>query len=629
LKPLQIVTLDFETAFSTGYTLTSLSTSDYVRDPRFKAHMVGIRIDDAPAVWYAHEDIPDALARIDWANAAVLAHNCAFDGFILSHVYGIVPGRGYLDTLSMSRALFGASVGHRLDDVAQRLGVGAKLKGALENTKGKTELTDEELEHLGDYCCMDVDLCYEVYKLMVDHLPPDELEVIDLTLAMFCDPVLELDHQMIERAIELEKTKKVVALLSTSSTKEWLMSNEKFAELLRRHGVDPPLKVSKTTGKLTYAFAKTDAGFRELLKHPNEDVRELAEARKTVKSTIVESRAERLKLAGANGWKVPVLLNYCGAHTTRWSGGNKMNMQNLPRPEFDLQGNIVEDTGLLRRSLMAPEGHVLVVADASQIEVRITAWLCQQWDLIEDFRAADLWDGTGTKPDVYKKFASLLYGKPVELITKEERFIAKTCILGLGYGMGAVRFQESLEAGLGGPPVFLPIEECYAAVDFYRRKHHRIKQGWKDMGALLAHMSKPPKGGHVPELDYGPIGVGYGFLRLPNGLFMQYPEMEYDPGTDRYSYRARSGRSSIYGPKFLENIVQALSRTMIADNMVTLRREGVRFVMTTHDEVVAVTREDEAPQILERMFQVMKTPPAWAEGLPLNAEGGYSRRYEK
>jgi hypothetical protein len=616
-----IVCLDFETFFSKDYTLSSLSTSEYIRDPRFRAHMIGIRRGLEPARWYPHDEIPRVLAEYDVTNSYVLAQNTAFDGFILSHHYGVIP-KGYLDTRSMSAALWGAHVSSGLKAICERLGLPGKMEGVLEKSKGLEILPPDIEDETGEYCCVDVDQCFEAYRLMVDHMPDDEMEVINITLRMFCDPVLELDEELARYAQSIPIARKTAALMTTGVDKKNLTSNAKFAALLKLHKVICPLKVSKTTGKLIPALAKTDAGFKELLRHPDPDVRDLAEARLAFRSTIEQTRAERLIEAGKNGLKVPVYLNYCGAHTTRWSGGNKMNMQNLPRPRYDENKNLIEDTGLLRRSLLAPAGHQLVVCDASQIEARVTAWLAGQDDMINDFRQGR---------DVYRIFGSGLYGKPPELITKDERFLSKTCVLGLGFGMSAAKLQITLAMGTGGPEVDLPYEECYAAVQYYRRRNHRIKALWQQLDAVLGFMATPPKPGKPhKELELGPLAFGYGYVRLPNGLFLHYPDLQYEPGEGRYHYRGRGGsRTYIYGAMLLENLVQALSRTMIAENMVALHRAGIRIVTMTHDEIVALARDDDAERVFQLMLRIMVTPPSWGRDLPLAAEGGYDRRYSK
>ena len=342
-KKYQIVTLDFETYYDKDYTLSGkMNTSEYVRDDRFHAHGVGIKVGNGKTLWYTGKNIPLALREIDWSKSAMLAHNTAFDGFICSQVYGIKPAF-YLDTLSMARAAHGHHMRHDLDTIAKAHGLAGKVKrDALADTKGKQQLTDKEERALGAYCVDDVEDTYKIFWKLFDHIPDEELQLIDLTLRMFCDPVLRIDIPRVQAELEREVGGKAAALLRSGASVEDLMSNEKFAELLRRAGVNPPMKISPSTGRLTYAFAKSDLDFQTLLQHPNEQVRALAEARIKVKSTIGETRAVRFLEAGKNGMCLPILLNYSGTHTHRWSGGNKRNLQNLTRG------------GELRRSILAP-----------------------------------------------------------------------------------------------------------------------------------------------------------------------------------------------------------------------------------------------------------------------------------
>lgn len=323
-KKYQIVTLDFETFYDKGYTLSGkINTSEYIRDDRFHAHGVGIKVGNGKTLWYTGKNIPLALREIDWARSALLAHNTAFDGFICSHVYDVKPAF-YLDTLSMARAAHGHHMRHDLDTVAKAHGFAGKVKrDALADTKGKQQLTDKEERALGAYCVDDVDDTYKIFWKLHNHIPDEELRLIDLTLRMFCDPVLSVDIPRVQAELEAEIGGKAAALLRSGASIEMLMSNDKFAELLKREGVNPPMKTSPSTGKPTYAFAKSDLDFQKLLQHSNKQVVALAEARLKVKSTIGETRAARFLEAGKDGMKLPILLNYSGAHTHRWSGGNK------------------------------------------------------------------------------------------------------------------------------------------------------------------------------------------------------------------------------------------------------------------------------------------------------------------
>jgi len=608
-KKYQIVTIDFETYYDKDYTLSGrMNISEYVRDDRFHAHGVGIKIGNGKTLWYTGKNIPLALREIDWSKSAMLAHNTAFDGFICSQVYGIKPAF-YLDTLSMARAAHGHHMRHDLDTIAKAHGLAGKVKrDALADTKGKQQLTDKEARALGAYCVDDVDDTYKIFWKLFDHIPDEELQLIDLTQRMFSDPVLRIDIPRVQAELEEEVSGKAAALLRSGASVEDLMSNEKFAELLRRAGVNPPMKVSLSTGKMTYAFAKSDLEFQKLLQHSNKQVVALAEARIKVKSTIGETRAVRFLEAGKNGMRLPILLNYSGTHTHRWSGGNKMNLQNLKRG------------GELRRSILAPEGHVIVVADSSQIEARVLAWLADQRDIVDAF---------AEKKDVYKLMASAIYGVPTDQITDDQRFIGKICVLGLGYGMGHVKLQQTLKQGVLGPPVDILVEECRRIVDIYRSRNYKIRQLWKTMDGIIASMLTGTRG------KLGPLTYGKGYIQLPNGLFLQYyglhGEAEVRHGdlvVTEATYLTRQGRSKIYGGLLTENVVQALSRCIIADQMLEISKK-YRVVTMTHDEIVAVCPKKDAKKCLADMLRVMSTAPEWADGLPLAAKGDYDDCYSK
>lgn len=635
-KKYQIVTLDFETYYDKDYTLSGkMNMSEYVRDDRFHAHGVGIKIGNGKTLWYTGKNIPLALREIDWSKCAMLAHNTAFDGFICSHVYDIKPAF-YLDTLSMARAAHGHHMRHDLDTLAKAHGLAGKVKrDALVDTKGKQQLTDKEERALGAYCVDDVEDTYKIFWKLHDYIPDKELLLIDLTLRMFCDPVLRIDIPRVQAELEREVGSKAAALLRSGASVEDLMSNEKFAKLLRRAGVNPPMKISPSTGKLTYAFAKSDLAFQELMKNGNDKVRALCEARLKVKSTIGETRAARFLEAGKNGMKLPILLNYSGTHTHRWSGGNKMNLQNLKRG------------GELRRSILAPEGHVIVVADSAQIEARVLAWLAGQDDVVEAFR---------NKRDLYSEFASLVFGYPVDrkkaatnaagqYINKEgqvvadkkdayfphemEGFVGKVCVLGLGYGMGWRKFQHTLKSGAMGMAVELTDEQCKAAVNLYRSRNYKIRQLWKIMDGIIVSMITGTPG------EFGPLTYGKGYIQLPNGLFLQYyglhgeAEVHHDDlVVHEATYLTRNGRTKIYGGLLTENVVQALARCIIAEQMLEISKK-YRIVTMTHDEIVVVCPKKDADRCLRDMIHIMSTAPKWAEGLPLAAEGGWDVTYSK
>lgn len=605
-----IVTIDYETFYGKEFTLSGkMNTSEYIRDDRFHVHGVAIKKGLGPTLWYTGENIALALAEIDWTKSALLCHNTAFDGLITQEVYGHKPAF-YLDTLSMSRATRGVATRHDLNTVAKSFGHAGKVKGAnLVNTKDKLQLTKEEERDLGAYAKDDVDDTFKVFWDMYPNMPDDELRLVDITMRMFCEPVLEIDIPRVEAELEAEIGAKVAALMLSNTTPELLMSNLKFAELLKNAGADLPMKISPSTGKMTYAFAKSDLAFQELMNFGSPMVRALCQARLKVKSTIGETRAVRFLEAGKDGNKLPILLNFSGAHTHRWSGGNKMNLQNLKRG------------GELRRSILAPKGHVIVVADSAQIEARVLAWLAGQMDIVNAF---------ASKQDVYKLMAAAIYGIPVDQVTKDQRFIGKICVLGLGYGMGPQKLQQTLKQGTMGPPVDISEDECKRIVQIYRQKNWKIKAFWKKMDMMIASMVAGV------DMTVGPITAGKGFVRLPNDMFLQYFGLHGTAEVQRddlvmteVTYLTRVGRTKLYGGLLTENVVQALSRIIIGEQMLKIHDAGYRIVTMTHDEIVVIAKKKDAQKALDFMLKVMATSPDWAPGLPLAAEGGFDDCYSK
>jgi DNA polymerase I-like protein with 3'-5' exonuclease and polymerase domains len=613
ISPENIVTLDFETYYDKDYSLSKLSTSEYIRDERFKAQCVGIKQGTEDVVWVPDRHVEEALRCVDWASSAVLAHHTQFDGFILTDVFGLYPAY-YLDTLSMGRALHSVGLGASLDALAKFYGLGNKTPDVLGKTKGVRDIPPELMAELGLYCAVDTQLCFDLFNVMKDQFPQSELDLINETCRMFCRPVLQVDIPRAQKALESEKDNKAKKVLQAEQDPANLRSNVKFADVLRGLGVEPPTKISPTTEKTTYAFSKSDLDFQKLMEHEDEAVRTVVAARMAVKSTLNETRAQRLINEGAGGRPVPVYLRYYGAHTGRWSAGNKMNFQNLPRG------------GELRKSLLAPDGYVLVVADSAQIEPRMLGWLCDDEELLQQFRDEE---------DVYIAMASAIYNVPPEDITPSQRFVGKVAVLGLGYGMGWKRFMLTLELGLMGPKTVISEKEAINAVNTYRMERSVVVDFWDKCTEMLTHMMNDM------DMEYKCLRVDgkNNRIYLPNGMYLEYPGLCYDNDGFRYFTYAEEdamqyGRmpttrgKKMYGGILAENINQALARIPISDQLlVTTKRYPV--LTTTHDELVGLAPEPEAPTALEFMLDTMRTPPPWAPELPLNAEGGYAREYSK
>tara|TARA_R100001460_G_scaffold226_3_gene1008 strand:- start:1585 stop:3417 length:1833 start_codon:yes stop_codon:yes gene_type:complete len=606
---MQLITLDFETFYSKDFSLTKMTTEEYVRDPRFEIVGVGIKVNNGDTEWASgtHEELKRYFDGFDWANSMVLAHNTMFDGAILSWLFDIRP-RVWADTLCIARAVHGVEVGGSLKALAERYNLGVKGTEIL-NALGKRRLdfTDDELDSYGDYCINDVELTYKLFnRLLKQGFPKKELRIIDCTLRMFIHPMLELDCDLLEDHLYDIKLHKDKLLCDAGvADKKELMSNDKFADLLRSKGVEPPIKVSPTTGKEAYAFAKTDDGFKSLITHENPEVQALAAARLGNKSTLEETRTQRfIDIAGRGTLPVPV--RYYAAHTGRWGGDDKINLQNLPS-----RG---PNGKKLKKSIVAPDGYTLIDCDSSQIEARVLAWFAGQDDLTDAFR---------NKEDVYVKMASRIYETSEDQITKDQRFVGKTTILGAGYGMGAVKFQAQLKSF--GTDISL--DEARRIINIYRDANWRISHVWREAQHMVAAMERGD------NYQFGKKGVievigNREAIRLPSKLLMRYQDLRGERNSEgtEYSYKTRNGRTRIYGGKVIENVCQALARCVIGDQMLLINNK-YRAVLTVHDSVIACVPESEAEEAQQYVEKCMRYVPTWAEGLPLECESGVANAY--
>jgi DNA polymerase len=420
---------------------------------------------------------------------------------------------------------------------------------------------------------------------------------------MFTEPVLALDKAALETHLADVKRKKADLLGKALISKDNLMSNPQLAETLRSLGVEPPMKISPTTGKETFAFAKNDEEFKALLEHENIIVQAIIAARLGVKSTLEETRTERFIGISGRGL-LPVPLRYYAAHTGRFGGDDKVNLQNLPRKSP------------LKKALKAPPGYMVIDCDSSQIEARTLAWLAGQWDLVEAFDKGE---------DVYKIMASSIYGVPVEEVTDSQRFVGKTTILGAGYGMGPAKFQAQLKTF----NVSMELDECKRIIAVYRETYPHIPKLWRDTGDALESLVVD----NLTSIGEGMKLAVAGGIVLPNMLRLRYPNLRLilnDKGKQEMVYDTKKGRAviptRIYGGKCVENICQALARIIIANQMLMIARR-YKVAMTVHDSVVVVAPQEEANEARAFVEQCMRIRPKWAAALPLNCESKMGASY--
>jgi DNA polymerase I-like protein with 3'-5' exonuclease and polymerase domains len=605
---MNIITIDFETYYSQTYSLSKMTTEEYVRGDEFEVIGVAVKVDDGETKWCSgtRAEIQKFLTGFSFEDNLALAHNALFDAAILTWHFGIKP-RGWLDTLGMARAIHSTEVGGSLDKLTQFYGLGKKGDEVVRALgKHRADFSDYDLATYGEYCRNDVELTYKLFQCMSPGFPASELRLIDLTIRMFSEPVLELDPELLSEHLSRQKEMKAHLLTAVGmEDRDGLMSNEKFADLLKQLGVTPPRKLSPTTGKETWAFSKTDEAFKELVNHENSLVQALVAARLGLKSTQEETRTQRFIDIHTRG-KLPIPLRYYAAHTGRWGGDDKINLQNLKRGS------------LLKKAILAPEGYMMVDSDSSQIEARTVAWLAGQDDLVQAFE-----DGK----DVYKIMASAIYGKPEEDITKDERFVGKTTILGAGYGMGAAKFQAQLKT-FG---VEVEAEEAARIIQVYRETYPKIPALWREAGKALDAIEE----NQTTDLGRKDVLVvdGKKGIRMPNGLYIKYPNLRKrtnDDGKDEYVYDTKRGKAvipnKIYGGKVVENVCQGLARTIIGEQMLKIAKK-YRVVMTVHDAVAIIAPEDEITTAQEYVELCMRIRPSWARDLPLNCESGHGKSY--
>jgi DNA polymerase len=598
-----IITVDTETFYSKELGFKTHTTEAYIRHDDF--HVIGISVarGDEPARWFSgtHAEIAQWLEQFDWAHSLVLAHNTLFDGAILAWKFGIKPA-GWLDTLCMARAIHGVDAGGSLKALAERYAVGVK-GSEVENALGlrRVDFTPEHLARYGEYCCNDTELTRSLFRLMAQDFPRKELRVIDATLRMFIQPSLLLDATMLEEHLLDVKAKKAKLLAATQASTDDLMSNDKFAELLRMLGVEPPTKISARTGKEAWAFAKTDEAFKALLEHPDLRVQALVGARLGTKTTLEETRTKRLIDIAQRG-PMPVPLKYYGARTGRWASLDLNNMMNIPRKSK------------IKQAIKAPEGHVLLGADLSNIELRVGLRISGQLDKLELLR---------NKLDLYKDFAASVFSVDYDAVDKDQRFIGKTSQLSLIFGVGAAKLRSAIRTGSS---VDIGEDMSGSIVSLYRTDYSKVKGMWNAgndvLEAILTNRT----------MSYGCDGMfavhGERGILLPSGLYMQYPglckKLDKESGKTQWEYAMRYGFDRIYGAKVFQGLTQAVARCIMAEHLLAIQKQ-YPVALTIHDALYLVVPEDEAERAQDFVLKTMRTAPEWLPDIPLDAEAGYGK----
>ena len=607
-----IIIIDFETYYSKEYGLNKLTTEEYIRDERFEVIGVAVKENDGNTVWRSgtHEEIKEFLANYDWRNSFVVGHNLRFDGAILNWVFDINP-KGLLDTMSMATIIHGLTESVSLQNLSELYNLGKKGKEVIDAiNKKRNDFTTRDLDAYGKYCINDVTLTHKLFLKLLPLFTQSELKLIDLTLRMFTEPCLKINKPLLIKHLSNVREKKQQLLDKANVDKKILMSNPKFAELLKKIHIDPPRKISPTTGKPTYAFAKTDIGFKELLEHPDERVQILASARVGNRSTIEETRTENF-INIANRGLLPVPLKYSGAVVShRWSGGDGINMQNLPR------------TSELRRGIYAPRGFKIVVSDLSNIELRLAYWFSNSQHKVNQIK-----DGV----DLYTQSASDITGTPYDEVDKDLRYIFKVVNLSGIYGVGANKMHSILTQG----GVKKELDEVKNIIYAFRKNNPQLVASWNDAEDMLIAIVK----GQSYRMGAGGIIESYcssnsrqGMLK-PNGMLLGLPNlriMKTKEGKETWAYDKKLGRKIIpeytHPAKTFQRCIQSLARDIIGEHLLTVSRR-YKVVMTVHDELVMLCPDNDTENCVEYVKKCMQSAPKWCTDLPLNCEVGVGDNY--
>jgi len=519
-----------------------------------------------------------------------------------------------------------------MDSTHKKDAIGARLiqKLCKPNRKGEFENDPELLQQLFDYCAQDVRTEMAIVKLLRP-LTADEQRVWELTQRINLRGV-PVDPNELQNAVKAvqgaqktidEETLQLTGCKPSERAKLLLWLNQRGAEL-------PDLTEKTVSAKLV----STDLF---------DDVRRALELRQEGSQTSVAKYAKMLEIQ--RDGKIRNTLVYHGASTGRWASRGGLNLQNIARPTLeDGQiasaipkvfgqgvGTMDELSSLVRSAISAPDGQTFVDVDFSSIENRVGVWLASQTDKVELFRKG---------LDEYKVFASqYLYNVPYDEVTKDQRQVSKSAVLGAMFGQGAKGLVKYAE-GMG---VNLTENQAKNAVDNYRMSYAKVKDLWaacekaaidavKNPGNPFAAGSKI-----VMKCDGKAL-----WMRLPSGRLICWQRPELDLLTTPWgskkmgvvvhsqnTYSRQWSRNALIGSSIFQSAVQGTARDFLAVAMLNLEANGFLVINSIHDEVLLLVEEQNGESALEQVIKIMTTPPVWAPDFPLAAEGWHGKRYRK
>ena len=649
---MNLTILDFETYYEQHFSLKKLSIPEYVHDPRFHVHGLAIRWPDGKAEFRV--DVGTALVELqarfgrDLEGTTVAGHHLQFDFYILNHVYDIRP-RHFIDTMLLAHHVHGrrdGAMGQSVSLGALAAHYGLQAKGDLDFMSGVRTPDVQQLAELAAYAMCDVQLTRQLAELLLSQItrPEVELPILMHTVRLFTERAIRVDVGGIDRIEQQVREASELLLAAANATPQAISKNGSFNLLLKtalaRSGRLLPLKPGKR--ELIPATAKTDREMQALLDDDDPAVANLARARLEKKGE--DQKLARLatlrRVAGATGGKLPAYLVYFGGHTGRFAGGGGFNIQNLGRTGLG---------GQVRGLLIPRPGHRFIIADFAQIEARITAWYADEQQMLQAF---------AENRDLYSEFASRVFGRPVRKPSEADppdihaqlgplRQVGKQATLGLGFGMGALKFMNTLRADTKAARLFeagdLTPLVCREIVETFRADYPGIKQFWSQLeDAAFAAIDGI-------STDLGRLRVArvddVTQFWLPSGRALRYPELRLDPTQHTIRFLDENGQeaefvpdgpamvygrcASLYGGKLCENVVQATARDLLVEAILRLENCGIPVLFHVHDEVVVEVPNEEVNSALEIVRRELSYSPTWASGLPVACEVWAADRYGK
>jgi hypothetical protein len=477
---------------------------------------------------------------------------------------------------------------------------------------------------------------------------PIELTIMAHTVRMFVECPFAIEAGAASEGAAYVERRLAEELDGAGLTMAQITGTESFtrllAEALAATGREVPMKQGKTSP--IPALSHEDEDMRLLLNDGDEGVRRLANLKLLV--TSVSNLGSGLALlrrsAEVCGGKGYFEINYCRQVHGRFAGIGGFSIHGVPKPDRSLCEVASDAARYLRKAIRAPEGKLLVAADACQIEARILSFLAGDTDLHDAFA-----DGT----DIYSSFASTVFGRevrkpksgdPDEAEMTALRAVGKKAILGLGYAMGTDRFMRALMSEPETSVLFangtLTQNLCAGLVRSYREDHWRIKDFWRDVNAAFIFAVEGVEQ-TVNGIRFFRAGdavcielrsgrrIVYRKARLERGRTRTYCDFDVDGNEIRQSTSAQEIRfgedAKLYGGKVAEHIVSGTARDILVHVIVALEKQGWPVLTHCHDDVVCASSPERADECLRSMVNAWRSVPEWIAGLVLNAEGGYGK----